>query len=64
MRAVGWGVLGCACMLQSHPAVLVLAACSLAAGAVLLARRKAQALGVLVLGVAPNRSGSAPRCDG
>ena len=39
-RALAWGALGCACMVMSHPSVLVLAACSLAAALVLAVRRQ------------------------
>ena len=51
-RALAWGALGCACMLMSHPSVLVLAACSLAAAVVLAMRRMWRGLGALQAGVA------------
>lgn len=51
-RAIGWGALGCASVLFSHPAVIVLGACSLAATAIVAAREGRRGLAALAPGVA------------
>jgi hypothetical protein len=51
-RALAWGAFGCGCMMMSHPSVLVMGACSVAAAVVLAGRRMWRALGALQAGVA------------
>jgi hypothetical protein len=49
-RTLAWGAVGCASLLFSHPAILVVAACSVAAALVLVARRAWRRLPVLMAG--------------
>ena len=50
-RAVGWGAIGCASMLVSHPSVIVLGACSLVAAGIVAARAGRRGLVALAPGV-------------